>query len=115
MPRIFQAPNPSTYCRSIYMKIPAVLLLFLALPAQAALPPQYQNRRDLEVMLTFIQQHPRVEAGLNGIDLDAYTVRYERECIASFMRDVQPKPQGWVGPLDPLIFKESTCALDYVP
>ena len=97
------------------MKIPAVLLLFLALPAQAALPPQYQNRRDLEVMLTFIQQHPRVEAGLNGIDLHAYTVRYERECIASFMRDVQPKPQGWVGPLDPLIFKESTCALDYVP
>lgn len=97
------------------MKKYAALLFILAFEAQAALPPQYQNRRDLEVMLAFIQQHPRVEAGLNGIDLDAYTVRYERECVASFIRDVQPKPQGWVGPMDPLIFKESTCAVDYGP
>ena len=97
------------------MKNTAALLLILAVPAHAALPPQYQNRRDLEVMLTFIQQHPRVEAGLNGIDLDVYTVRYERECIASFIRDVKPKPPGWVGPMDPLIFKESTCAVDYGP
>ncbi|MEY3372101.1 MAG: hypothetical protein RLZZ537_569 [Pseudomonadota bacterium] len=97
------------------MKKTAALLLILTLPAQAALPPQYQNRRDLEVMLAFIQQHPRVEAGLNVIDLDAYTVLYERECIASFIRDVQPKPPGWVGPMDPLIFKESTCAVDYGP
>jgi hypothetical protein len=97
------------------MKISAALLLILALPAQAALPPQYQNRRDLEVMLAFVQQHPRVEAGLNNIDLDAYTVRYERECIATFIRDVQPKPQGWVGPMDPIIFKESSCPLEYGP
>ena len=95
------------------MKKVAAVLLVLALPVQAALPPQYQNRRDLEVMLAFIQQHPRVEAGLNAIDLDAYTVRYERECIASFVRDVQPKPAGWVGPLDPLVYKSSSCALDY--
>jgi hypothetical protein len=97
------------------MKKTAALLLTLALPAQAALPPQYQNRRDLDVMLAFIQQHPRVEAGLNGIDLDAYIVRYERECIATFERDVQPKPRGWVGPMDLLIFKASTCPLDYGP
>jgi hypothetical protein len=97
------------------MKKYATLLLILALPVHAALPPQYQNRRDLEVILAFIQQHPRVEAGLNAIDLDTYTVRYEGECIASFIRDVQPKPQGWVGPMDPIIFKESTCALDYGP
>ena len=97
------------------MKKTAALLLIIALPAHAALPPQYQNRRDLEVMLAFVQQHPRVEAGLNSIDLDAYTVRYERECIARFIRDVQPKPPGWVGPMDPLIFNESTCAVDYGP
>ncbi|MEY2867413.1 MAG: hypothetical protein RIQ43_1439 [Pseudomonadota bacterium] len=29
------------------MKKTAALLLILTLPAQAALPPQYQNRRDL--------------------------------------------------------------------
>jgi hypothetical protein len=97
------------------MKKYTVLLFALALPVQAALPPQYQNRRDLEVMLAFIQQHPRVEAGLNSIDLDTFTVRYERECIATFIRDVQPKPQGWVGPMDPIIFKGSSCALDYIP
>lgn len=97
------------------MKSFTASLLLLALPAQAALPPQYQNRRDLDAMLAFIQQHPRVEAGLNAIDLDAYTVRYERECIASFIRDAQPKPPGWVGPMDPLIYKESTCAVDYGP
>lgn len=43
------------------MKKTAALLLTLALPAQAALPPQYQNRRDLDVMLAFIQQHPRAK------------------------------------------------------
>jgi len=43
-------------------------------------------------MLTIIQQHPRVIASLNAIDFDAYTVRYECECIASFIRDVKPKP-----------------------
>lgn len=97
------------------MKKAAVLLFIVAMPAQAALPPQHQNRRDLEVMLAFIQQHPRVEAGLNSIDLDAYTVRYELGCIATFIRNVQPKPQGWVGPMDPIIFKESSCPLDYGP
>ncbi|WP_395771223.1 hypothetical protein [Arenimonas sp.] len=95
------------------MKSFTALLFLLALPAQAALPPQYQNRRDLDVMLAFIQQYPRVEAGLNGIDLDAYTVRYEGECIASFIRDVQPKPPGWIGPMDPIVFKSSSCDLDY--
>jgi hypothetical protein len=97
------------------MKSFTALLFLLALPAQAALPPQYQNRRDLDVMLAFIQQHPRVEAGLNGIDLDTYSVRYERECIATFERDVQPKPPGWVGPLDPIVFKSSNCDLDCRP
>jgi hypothetical protein len=37
------------------MKSFTALLFLLALPAQAALPPQYQNRRDLDVMLAFIQ------------------------------------------------------------
>ena len=97
------------------MKTVAALLLVLALPLQAALPPQYQNRRDMEVMLAFIHQHPRVEAGLNAIDLETYTVRYERECIATFVRDVQSKPPGWVGPLDPIVFKSSSCAVDYGP
>lgn len=95
------------------MKKSAALLLILALPVQAALPPNYQNRRDLEVMLAFIQQHPRVEAGLNHIDLDAYTVRYERECILTFAREEQPKPPGWVGPLDPLVYRTASCPIDY--
>lgn len=88
-------------------------LLLAALPASAALPPQYQNRRDLEVMLEFIRAHPRVEAGLNAIDLDAYTVRFGGDCIARFVRESSPKPPGWVGPADPLAFASATCPLDY--
>ena len=88
-------------------------LLLATLPASAALPPQYQNRRDLEVMLEFIQTHPRVEAGLNAIDLDTYTVRFGRDCIARFVREASPKPPGWVGPADPLAFDSATCPVDY--
>jgi hypothetical protein len=88
-------------------------LLLATLPASAALPPQYQNRRDLEVMLDFIQTHPRVEAGLNAIDLDDYTVRFGRDCIARFVRETSPKPPGWVGPADPLVFDSATCPVDY--
>ena len=88
-------------------------LLLAALPACAALPPQYQNRRDLEVMLDFIQTHPRVEAGLNAIDLDTYTVRFAGDCIARFKREVSPKPAGWVGPADPLAFDSASCPVDY--
>ena len=91
----------------------AIGLSLTALQAFAALPPQYQNRRDLEVMLEFIHAHPRVEAGLNAIDLDAYTVRYGRDCIARFVRESSPKPPGWVGPADPLVFASATCPLDY--
>ncbi len=88
-------------------------LLLAALPAFAALPPHYQNRRDLEVMLEFIQAHPRVESSLNLIDLDTYTVRFGRDCTARFVREETPKPPGWVGPADPLVFASATCPVDY--
>ena len=91
----------------------ASFALMLALPASAALPPQYQNRRDLEVMIDFIRMHPRVESDLNAIDLDAYTLRYGRDCIARFVREASPKPPGWVGPADPLVFDSATCPVDY--
>ena len=89
------------------------LVLLAATPALAALPPQYQNRRDLEVMLDFIRAHPRVESDLNAIDLDDYTVRFGRDCIARFVREASPKPPGWVGPADPLVFDSATCPVDY--
>ena len=88
-------------------------LLLAVLPASAALPPQYQNRRDLQVMLDFVRTHPRVESGLNAIDLDDYTVRLGDDCIARFKREVSPKPPGWVGPADPLAFASATCPVDY--
>jgi len=88
-------------------------LLLAALPSSAALPPQYQNRNDLEVMLEFIRAHPRVEAGLDAIDLSNYTIRYQGTCTARFERERIPKPRGWVGPADPLVFASADCPVDY--
>ena len=44
-------------------------LPLLASPARAALPPQYQNAKDLDALVAFVKAHHRVIASLEGIDL----------------------------------------------
>jgi hypothetical protein len=80
--------------------------------ASAALPPQYQNLKDLDVMVEYIREHPEVAAGLRSIDLGALTVHYGHRCQAVFGRQALPKPPGWVGPADPLELKRSGCSDD---
>ncbi|MFZ5774235.1 MAG: hypothetical protein ACOY3Z_01950 [Thermodesulfobacteriota bacterium] len=96
------------------MKRKPLLLALLLAPGitYAALPPQYQNTKDLDVIVEFIKQHERILATLESIDFENYTVHYSNGCVATFERKGLPKPPGWVGPADPLVFKKSTCPID---
>jgi hypothetical protein len=80
--------------------------------ASAALPPQYQNMKDLDVIVDYIREHPEVAAGLRSIDLGALTVYYSHNCQAVFGRKAIAKPPAWVGPADPLELKSSRCSDD---
>lgn len=86
----------------------------LAGAAQAALAPQYQNPKDLAVMVDFVHAHPQVMAQLRSIDLEHFTVHYgwDKECRAVFGREKQEHPPGWVGPQAPLVFISATCPVD---
>jgi len=95
------------------MKI-AWLALVLSFPqiSSAVLQPKNQNMKDLDVMINFIRRHDAVLSTLKSIDFGRYTVHYGRDCEAIFGRREIPKPQGLVGPEDPLEFKRSTCGLE---
>ena len=80
--------------------------------AKAALAPHYQNERDLDVITNFIKIHPTIMSGLKSIDFQKYTVYFGKDCIAVFGRESTQKPPGWVGPADPLEFKNSNCPVD---
>ena len=97
------------------MKLKLLIALLFIAPELvcAALPPQYQNMKDLDVIVEFIKQHERILVSLESIDFKEYTVYYENGCVATFGRKEIAKPGGWVGPADPLEFKRSTCSIDY--
>jgi hypothetical protein len=80
--------------------------------AGAALPPQYQNHKDLDVMVEFVHSHPVVASGLRTIDLYGYAVYFGDGCKAEFGRKTSLKLPGWVGPADPLEFKSSNCPVE---
>lgn len=90
----------------------SLVLLFLSQTAYAALPPRYQNMRDLDLMVNFISEHKLILSTLKSIDFENYTIHYKNGCRAIFGRKETPKPPGWVGPADPLEFKRSTCSID---
>ncbi len=82
-----------------------------ALSANAALPPKYQNEKDLRVMVAFAQEHPRIMQSLQSIDLQHFLIRFGDGCQVEFGRAYTPKPRGWVGPADPLEYKRSNCPI----
>ena len=87
----------------------AMLLLLCAGLTQAALPPQYQNEKDLDVMLSYVKSHPEVLSSLQAIDLGILTIYYGEGCSAEFTRKDMERPEGWVGPAAPLILKKNYC------
>lgn len=95
-------------------KLLAVLLFLLcAQTSFAVLPPQYQNTKDLDVMVAFVKAHAYVSATLRAIDLEHQSVVYADGCKAFFGREKTKKPAGWVGPAEPLVFTQATCKIDY--
>ena len=76
----------------------------------AALPPEYQNIKDLKVIVNYIEDNEKILSTLESIDFENFTVRYNNGCIATFGRKHTPKPEGWVGPADPLEFKTTSCS-----
>ncbi|MEA5398758.1 hypothetical protein VB734_01710 [Synechococcus sp. BA-124 BA4] len=84
----------------------------LASPASAALPPQDQNAKDLDVIVAFVKQHPKVMASLNTIDLSRRTVTFGDNCIATFAREQKTVPPGFVSPAASLVFSSSTCPIN---
>ena len=89
------------------MKKVIITLVLLSSQSFAALPPKYQNEKDLEVMVDFTLNHSKVISNLKKIDLEAKTIYFDTECYAVFGRKHSKKPEGWVGPADPLEFKKS--------
>lgn len=75
----------------------------------SALPPRYQNEKDLNVMVEFVKSHAIVMNGLSSIDFDAKIVHYNQKCKIYFKRKSAIHPKGWVGPAETLVFDRASC------
>lgn len=93
-------------------KLFVLLLIFSIQVVHAALHPKYQNKKDLQVMVTFVESHEKVLTTLESIDFKHFTVYYNNGCKALFGRKYIYKAPGWAGPADPLEFKRSTCKIE---
>jgi hypothetical protein len=87
-------------------------LLLTAQASFAALPPRYQNAKDLDVMVGFIKSHERVLSTLKSIDFEHYVIVYQNDCKAVFARKHVDRSAGWVGPAEPLEFESATCGVE---
>lgn len=96
----------------IMKKLIMIMLLLISQYSFAALPPENQKWKDLNVMITFIKGHEKIMATLELIDLENYVVYFSGNCKAIFDRKITAKPSGWVGPADPLEFVSSNCSLE---
>lgn len=89
-----------------------VMVVFSVGTASAALPPQAQQNRDLEVMQQFVQAHSYVQQTLRFIDSTNFIVHYAEDCEARFSRKRRFVLPGWVGPEAPLVFQHSNCRIE---
>jgi hypothetical protein len=92
------------------MKTRFLFLLFLSQLSHAALPPQYQNLKDLKVIVNYIEKNEAILSRLESIDFEKFTIHYNNGCISQFGRKHTTKPEGWVGPADPLEYKSTSCS-----
>jgi len=89
------------------------LILLFGSVAEAALPPVYQNAKDLAVMVNFIENNEGVMEQLKVIDFENKKIHFgvfsADECHVAFKREVQERPFGWVGPAGPLVHDYTMC------
>ena len=77
-----------------------------------ALPPHFQNMKDLEVMVRFIEEHPKVARQLKSIDFKAKRIYFDKEGSVDFGRERIKREPGWVGPAAPLQFIKASGELE---
>ena len=89
------------------------LILLFGRVAESALPPVYQNAKDLTVMVNFVESNEDVMEGLKVIDFQNKVIRwkaYTGECTAVFTRENVDHGPGWAGPAGPLIHEITHCS-----
>ena len=79
---------------------------------QAALPPDFQNEKDLADIIAYIKSNHEVLSDLRVIDLAELTVYYGDSCRIQFARKVVKREADWVGPAEPIEFKAKDCTDD---
>lgn len=89
-----------------------LLLILCSTLMYAALPPQYQERKDSDALYDYVENNPKVKRTLKDINTFEYTIEYGNSCIIYFQRKKEFHLPGWVGPAADLIFKEDTCAVE---
>lgn len=77
----------------------------------AALPPQVQDAKDLQVMEDFVQSHKKVSSTFKRINIYSKEVHFGKDCVATFARKFSFHLPGWVGPASDLEFKSTTCPI----
>lgn len=75
-----------------------------------ALPPRYQNVKDLKVMVDFIYEHPKVAGRLKSIDLQTLTIHCSNNGEIKFGR--RRRERRGPGPAAPLEFREANCEIE---
>ena len=94
------------------MKQMIMLLTLSTVIVSAALSPRYQNDKDKSAMMAFVKKYPVVESSFSHISVANKTVYFGEGCEAVFKRKASFHLLGWVGPAEPLIFKDSTCPIE---
>ena len=86
-----------------------VALLLWVQTVSAALPPRYQNAKDLDVLVSFVRHNEDILVTLQAIDFQNKVIYYRNGCKAIFGRRDTLNLNGGVGPAEPLEFKKSIC------
>jgi len=100
--------------RSLTIKyvINLCLGVMLTASAHAAIAPRHANMQDLQSMVDFVGQYQKLAETLDSIDFKNTTVHFNGKCTAVFERK-DNFIFNFKGPMPPLEFKHSNCALEY--
>ncbi|WP_413700311.1 hypothetical protein ACLKMH_24350 [Psychromonas sp. KJ10-10] len=101
--------------KNIISKTAIIIGLFtVSINAQSALSPTSLKLRDLDTLVSFIEQHDRVADTLESIDLKNYTVFFDSGCEANFVRVKESLlKMSMPGPQPGIKFNSNSCALTY--
>lgn len=89
-------------------------LFIVSINAQSALSPTSLKLRDLDTLVSFIEQHERVADTLEHIDLINYRVVFDGGCEAHFVRVKKSLlKMSMPGPQPDIELESSSCGLSY--